>query len=525
MFDIHDAIRDLPGSTAARKILLDKALQYLDSLAGEAGNDPALLRELATAYERVAEVQGHFLNNNLGDTGASIRSNQKALALRQRLVDTPGSTWQDRLALANSSRSVASELLATGNASDALVIVRKAIAMSQALRQEHPTDTSVLDELAYDYEIEGHIEGGQGFMGVGLGDPAEVMRSYRQAVETEEAWLRIAPDETNALHSYETDLVFLADSLKESGNLQESLNDYSRALEIAKTVSQRTGSSRRIRDVAVAHNRLGETYESERNWRKALEEDEHALEIYQQLIKRDPNDFIMRQGYAIALANCGIQKERLNPHSGMSTIRQSVAMMEKIVAANKENAQQRGILASMYGALGDALKYRHKLPDALREYQKALSIYEGLYAGDPQNTDALNSIAASKASMGGVLAQLGRLEAASQSFSEALAVMKPALAIPRPTEDVLHTAANSYAALGDLELRFADRSTADAATQRTHWEEARSLFLKSRDAWQKIPPSLQGDPISPDLSTAEGVRRKLEQCDNLLKTTEVAAKR
>ena len=525
MFDIHDAIRDLPGSTAARKILLDKALHYLDSLAGEEGNDPALLRELATAYERAAEVQGHFLNDNLGDTGGSLRSYQKALALRQQLVATPGSNWQDRLALANSSRSVASELLATGNASDALVAVRKAIATSQTLRQQRPTDTSVLDELSFDYEIEGHIEGGQGFMGVGLGDPSEVMRSYRQAIETEEAWLHLAPDETNALHSYATDLVFLADSMKDSGDVQGALNDYSHALEIAKTVSQRTGSSRRLRDVAVAHNRLGGTYETERNWRKALEEDEQSLEIYRELTHRDPNDFIMRQGFAIALANCGVQKERLNPNIGMSSIRQSVAMMEKMVATNKENAQQRGILASMYSALGDALKRQHKLPDALREYQKSLAIYQALYGGDSQNTSALNSVAASKASIGGVLAEMGRIEAASQSFSEALAALKPALATPRPDESVLHTAANSYAGLGTLELRLADLAPADPATQRAHWEEARNLFLKSRDAWQEIPLSLQGDPISPELSPAEGVRRKLQQCDHLLKATEVAAKR
>lgn len=524
MFDIHDAIRDLPGSTAARKILLDKALQYLDSLAGEAGNDPALLRELATAYERMAEVQGEFLNDNLGDTGGSLRSDQKAIALRKQLVATRDSTWKDRLALANSSRAVASELLATGDASHALAAVREAIATSESLRQERPNDSSVLDELAYDYEIEGHIEGGQGSMGVGLGDPTEVMRSYRQAVEAGEAWLRIAPDETSALHTYAIDLLFLADSVKESGNLQEALNDYIRVLEIAKTVSQRTGSARRLRDVAVTHNRLGELYESERNWRRALDEDQQSLDIYRQLVGRDPNDFMMRQGYAIALANVGSQKERLAPNSGMAAIRQALETMEKIVSTNKENAQQRGILASMDTALGDAFKAQHKLPDALREYQKALAIDEQLSGGDPNNIDALDSIAASKTCIGGVLTELGRLKAAAQNFSESLSALGKALAAPRPGEDVLRTTADSYAGLADLELRIADQSD-DTATKRGHWEAARDLFLKSREAWQRIPPSLQNAPNSSELSTPDGVKRKLEHCENLLGKAEVALKR
>jgi len=524
LFDVHDAIRDLPGSTAARKVLLDKALEYLDSLAGESGNDPALQRELATAYERVAEVQGDFLNNNLGDTGGSLRSNQKALVLRQQLVAAPGSTWQDRLALANSSRAVGSELLATGDASHALDAVRKAIALSEPLHRERPTDTQVMDELAYDYEIEGHIEGGQGFMGVGLGDPAEVMRSYRQAVETEEAWLRLAPNETSALHSYEIDLLFLADSLKSSGNLREALADYSRALEIAKIVSQRTGSARRLRDVAVAYNRLGEFYETERDWRKALSSDQQSLEIYRQLVGRDPNDFIMKQGFAIALANVGLQKLRITPKGGLSSIYQATEMMEKIVAINNENAQQRGILASMYLVLGDAFKIEQRPADALREYQKALGVYEKLYAGDPSNTDALDSIAACKASVGGVLLKLEQTSAASRNFTEALATIDHALTVPRPSEDVLHTAADSYAGLGELELRAADRSRTDAAGQKAHWERARSFYVKSLDAFQRIPPTQQDDPRSSELYTADDVKKKIKLSDDFLRKTELAMK-
>jgi tetratricopeptide (TPR) repeat protein len=361
-------------------------------------------------------------------------------------------------------------------------------------------------------------------MGVGLGDSAASMRSYRQAVETEKAWLKITPDETSAMHSYAMDLLFLADTVKASGNLQEALTDYNRCLEMAKTVSQRTGSARRLRDVAVAYNRVGEIYEDEHNWRKALEQDEQALEIYRQLLARDPNDFIMRQGFAIALANVGIQKERMTPNRGLADIRQAVDMMEKIVAANKENAEQRGILASMYSALGDSFRAQHKPSETLREYQKALAINEKLYAGDPNNVDALQGIAGGKANIAEALAVMGKFEAASQSFSEALAAVNPALSAPKPDNGVLSIAAKSYAGLGDLELRLADHSTADAPVERRHWDKARTLFLMSRDAWQKIPPTLQRASISPDSSDAENVRRKLERCENQLKATEVARK-
>jgi eukaryotic-like serine/threonine-protein kinase len=47
IFEIHDSIRALPGALAARKLILERAQQYLDNLAPEAKTDPGLLRELA----------------------------------------------------------------------------------------------------------------------------------------------------------------------------------------------------------------------------------------------------------------------------------------------------------------------------------------------------------------------------------------------------------------------------------------------------------------------------------------------
>src|SRR5271169_2349532 len=32
MFEVHDSIQDLPGATAARKLLMSRSLEYLDSL-------------------------------------------------------------------------------------------------------------------------------------------------------------------------------------------------------------------------------------------------------------------------------------------------------------------------------------------------------------------------------------------------------------------------------------------------------------------------------------------------------------
>ena len=58
LFEFHDAIRDLPGSTAARALVVQRALEYLDALSKESSGDRALRRELADAYQKVGDVQG-----------------------------------------------------------------------------------------------------------------------------------------------------------------------------------------------------------------------------------------------------------------------------------------------------------------------------------------------------------------------------------------------------------------------------------------------------------------------------------
>ena len=85
LFDVEQKIRDITGTTGARELLVSTGLGYLDRLAADAGNDPSLLRELASGYERLGDVQGSLTASNLGQSEAALASYQKASSLRQRL--------------------------------------------------------------------------------------------------------------------------------------------------------------------------------------------------------------------------------------------------------------------------------------------------------------------------------------------------------------------------------------------------------------------------------------------------------
>ncbi|HEX7361998.1 MAG TPA: serine/threonine-protein kinase [Bryobacteraceae bacterium] len=97
VFEIHDAIAGLPGSTPAERLLVARALHYLNALAKDRGNDPGLMFELAKSYEKVGDAQGHPGRPNLGDRRGALASYTKArqllLELRRNPTRTDVESW------------------------------------------------------------------------------------------------------------------------------------------------------------------------------------------------------------------------------------------------------------------------------------------------------------------------------------------------------------------------------------------------------------------------------------------------
>lgn len=211
----------------------------------------------------------------------------------------------------------------------------------------------------------------------------------------------------------------------------------------------------------------------------------------------------MQQGFAIGLANVGIEKERIRANSGISFIRRSEQIMERIVSANRHNAGQKAILAEVDESLGEALFHERKLSEAIQEYRKALQIYSRLYAADEKNVDSLQSASAAMISIAEVLMELGKLQAAAESFSDALKLVQPLLS-SNPSRNAVRIAATSTAGLGDLELRWARKSTSLIA-ERNHLQQATVLLEQSLDNWRRLPAAQQHQPSGLTLTTADDV--------------------
>lgn len=156
IFDVHDAVATLPGSTAARKLLVSTALTYLDSLSTEAADDPSLLRELAASYDKLADVLGQPNTPNLGDLHGALAAYRLAQGARDRVMVAGAGDAELRWDRVATSSKMARVLYLTGQADAGLEQARAATRLAVELAGIEAPPLAQL-RLAASYTTEGYL--------------------------------------------------------------------------------------------------------------------------------------------------------------------------------------------------------------------------------------------------------------------------------------------------------------------------------------------------------------------------------
>ena len=508
LFELHDAIQDLPGSTPARKLIVEKSLEYLDSLSAESSDDPGLLRELATAYERVGELQGHYLASNLGETANSLVSYQKALNIRRRLGEQKNAEWQDRLSLAEMYRQMSSQMLAVGNARSALESIQSATAIAESMSKLKPDDSEVLYELAYDHRILGHIQTNAFF--ASQDDLAAALESFKNARAADESMLHIDPSSISAQRSFADDSLFIANTETDLDRRPDALEDFNRSLQGFLSVSHRSNAIKDHRKIAVIYNHIAIFYDNAGNLKLTLANYQKGLSIYRKLAVEDPKNVLLQQGLAIAYVNVGYAKARLgNLADGFADMQHGLTIMNAIFNADP-NAEQRSIVAQMHISLADSLGDTNRFPEARSEYGMALHIFEDMHPG-ANNIDALTYMAACKVGIADAQRRSGDARSAATNFHAALTLTKSHL--KSIDHGALHNAADAYAGLGDIESAWALQSPLNA--RRAHWKKAVRWYRQGLEMWNQLPPFARVDSYR--FRAAEVTKRLQEARSELAK--------
>jgi eukaryotic-like serine/threonine-protein kinase len=481
IFDVHDSIKDLPGSTPARKIIVDRALRYLNSLARESSDDLGLQRELATAYERVGQVQGLSGYDNLGDPAGSLASYEKALAIRKQ-VDRRSEDWKDRLALVQDYRSVAELQWGTGNAHQARDNLDRGIIAAEALNQAHPNEPQLLHEIAGGYRDSGSWS----VYPDPPGAAAKRIEDYRKALTADEAALTSEPDDLSMLSAYGADLSHIGNVL-EPTDPQAALPYYQRELGILQKVSQASSAVGYGRRVALAYRDLSSVYDDLGDHPKAAENAAKALTLMQELTRADPQNASLRHSLAIAYANDAAGLAEIGDMElALQHWEKGAEIMRKLVSSATENRGERHYLGAILTTGGTLLMQAHKLQAALAQFEEARAIYQSFRDAGNASTFEIANVAACSEKMGEASALAGDSRAAANYFHQALTVAEPLISAKPVEENALYAAADAYSGLGDLSLKRAQRAGQTISERKANWTDARSWYVKSLETWRRI---------------------------------------
>lgn len=516
LFTIHDSVRDLPGSTPARKLIVASALQYLDSLSAEAAGDASLQRELATAYERVGEVQGHYLLSNLGETANALHSYRQALTLRQEMAKLPGSSWQDKLAVARCSRLVATQQQATGKVTEALGNIHTAISLAEFLRSEHPQEVTILRELSQAYGINAYLHRGGGVF-PGLIDPAGESENRRKAISVDEDWLKLTPDSEEAQHALAWDQVNYAETL-DPDKKDEALGYFRHSLEVEKKIRAHTNSPERAREIVAVYNRLGMFYDRNGDDLDSIKSHRSALNIEEDVVAKDPKNQHFVENLAVDHANIadGLLKIGQLGESKAEIIK-AIGVMEPLVRESPENASGQIMLAEMHVIRGQVLRRSNDPAAALIDYTGALRTYRGLLAKESGNMGPQLSIATCSIGIAKTELQLHRPDEAVASFQAALESLKALISSNKADRRIFYSAADAYADLGRVEAARASHSRSEA---RLHWEAAANYFQMSLEQLARVSQASfhidRDNDVGPiDVSQ---VKKELSRCQSALRS-------
>ena len=512
IFEIHDAVKRLPGSTAPRKLIVSRALEYLDSLGKESSSDVALQRELATAYLRVGNVQGGNNVEYLGDTAGALQSYRKALQIRKSVYATEPGQLQSAVELSESYRSLAAALVESGQSKEALEKIQLARQLAEQSLPSHPDDVVLLRELASDYEIEAETVGGD-FNSADMGDQTRALDTRRKELEVSERLAKLRPDDP-AVQSYvAVSVVQMGDQLLLGGQWRESREYYLQAKSVFERLAAQSPSDRAMVDyLQSVYQRLHFLEMQSGNVMQAATMARKAIDLAEKLIKTDPNDVSAKANLGDDYANLAAALCKVRGKSAaFSAIENALALMSEAAKSDPTNKELLGARAATLTTAAEVYRNTHNYSRALSYYQQAEAIRDRMQAEDPADVASRLRLAATYNREASTLLLSGDAAAATRLYVKALAITDAANPARSHNEQGLYTAADSHSGLGDVEIKLA-RQQSQANHQRSHLKKACESYQASLKMWDAIREPGTMSPDGFDCTPPAVVAARLKKC-------------
>jgi len=333
---LDNDIRGLPGSTQVRMRIVTDSLQYLSSLSRGAPIDQDLALEIAYAYVRVAHAQGDPTSPNLGqfaDAEASLNNaarfvdpilakdpqNQRALFIATTIA-------HDRINLADTR----------GDRVEELNHAREAASLVERFMSTRPVAVHDLYSMRYFYvNIASAFYAGREF--------DKVIRYSQRALD-----IAIPGPRANALRG--AILANFAGAQWQSGDCDGALKTARESIEFQQAEAASGHAALRI-NLANAYDLEGmilgrqDAEPSLGRTQEALADFQKALDIAEDLAKKDPVDYLSRHNVAVFGLEIGNILRHSDPRQALVVYDQALARIREAQTNTSTERDQAELLA------------------------------------------------------------------------------------------------------------------------------------------------------------------------------------
>jgi eukaryotic-like serine/threonine-protein kinase len=398
IFELDTAIGPLPGSTPARKLVVEKALGYLEQLSAEPDGDDSLQVELAAGYRKVGDIQGWPYSANLADPKGAMVSYDKGAALLRTLLASPRSrdlkpddrrAAEYELALIDMRRGTVHTLFSQLKEADAAFALAESAAA--ALVGVAP------DEVKHQLLL-GQVHAERARTTFYADDHVRYLKIAALAQERLQKVVMQRPDDRDAglslarLHATRGEY-FMAQKEASPEQAREALLNFQAGLALVSRFLEREPDNATLaRMTAIAHNRIAWTYLRLGEAAQAAREYRMSLDLATALSSRAPRETQFRSDRARSGSDLARALLLAGDANGAAlAARDAVAIFESLPEGARAENSTRYRHGVGYWWLGQALEARARqdlpngaqrkadLAEACRSYRLGLPILQEIH--------------------------------------------------------------------------------------------------------------------------------------------------
>ncbi len=470
VFKYHDAIAELPNSSTVRELLLKDASSYLDSLAEDAGGDLSLMREVASAYAKLADLQGRPHGASLGNTAAAIENYEKAVRLLESIAahSTKSARMQvnkDLLHVYDKLRMTLSR--AKENLERRNELRDKRMALLGEMLAANPDNLGFRLELTKTHTTVGNRllranfdEGFAYYKQHILPVLAEAERIAPEAPETEGMKIEIYSD--------------LGWYFGEQGRLILELEEGAQA--------------------------------AQPYFDSALDFFRETAKLYEVQYRRDESNAANRRRFKMGICNVGISLgDAGRVEESFGYLRECLNHNIELARFDPNNLQAVFDIADSLNSIAVYHRRKRDYAKANAHFEQALEKMESVISADPKHHEAINYKLELLVQMGNTRAEAGDLTGALRLYEQAKKFAESSLT-SEPSDRIYY--GRVYLHAGRALIRFAEREPSPA--------RARELWLKAQAELQRADEIVDASQALETAKQLSVIRRQLSKCEKAL---------